>query len=155
MDVIHAKSRDNARTPVQWDATAQAGFTTGTPWLKVNPNYPTINAAQALADPNSIFYYYQKLIHLRKTVPAVVYGSYTLILPEHPQIYAFTRTLENERLLVILNFSAESPIFTLPEDILYSSKDLLIANYAVDPAEEIRQFTLRPYEARVYRLGGG
>jgi oligo-1,6-glucosidase len=155
MAVIHAKSRDNARTPVQWDASAQAGFTTGTPWLKVNPNYPTINAAQALADPDSIFYYYQKLIQLRKTVPAVVYGSYALILAEHPQIYAFTRTLADERLLVILNFSAETPIFALPEDIRYSGKDLLIANYPVDPAEDIRQFTLRPYEARVYRLGEG
>ncbi len=151
--IIHAKSRDNARTPVQWDATPQAGFTSGTPWLKVNPNYPTINAAQALSDPDSIFYYYQKLIQLRKSVPAVVYGSYALLLPDHPHIYAFTRTLENDRLLVILNFSAEQPVFTLPADIQYTTKDLLIANYPIDPASEIRQFTLRPYEARVYRLG--
>ena len=69
MAMIHAKSRDNARTPVQWDGSPQAGFTTGTPWLKVNPNYPSINVAQALADPDSIFYYYQKLIQLRKTDP--------------------------------------------------------------------------------------
>jgi oligo-1,6-glucosidase len=81
-----------------------------------------------------------------------VYGSYALLLPEHPQIYAFTRSLDSERLLVILNFSAETPVFTLPADILFVSKDLLIANYPVDPADEIRQFTLRPYEARVYRL---
>jgi oligo-1,6-glucosidase len=153
MAMIHAKSRDNARTPVQWNAAAQAGFTTGTPWLKINPNYLEINAAQALADPNSIFYYYQKLIQLRKTVPAVVYGSYALILPEHEQIYAFTRTLEDERLLVILNFSKEPAVFALPENIDYSRKDVLIANYPIDPVTDIRRFTLRPYEARVYRLG--
>ena len=90
----------------------QAGFTTGEPWLKVNPNYPQINVAQALADPNSIFYYYQKLIQLRKTIPAVVYGSYDLILPEHEQIYAFTRTLDDERLLVVLNFSTSRGVRT-------------------------------------------
>ena len=108
--LLHAKSRDNARTPVQWNASANAGFTTGEPWLKVNPNYPQINVERALADPNSIFYYYQKLIRLRKTVPAVVYGAYDLILPDHAQIYAFTRTLAAERLLVLLNFSQEPAI---------------------------------------------
>jgi oligo-1,6-glucosidase len=145
-------SRDNARTPMQWDASPQAGFTSGDPWLKLNPNYPRINVAQALADPDSVFYYYKKLIQLRKTVPAVVHGTYDLILPEHEQIYAFTRTLENECLLVILNFSAEMPVFKLPEDIHYSGAEPLIANYPVEPGEEFRQFTLRPYEARVYRL---
>ncbi len=152
MAVIHAKSRDNARTPMQWDASPQAGFTTGTPWLNVNSNYPKINAAQAMADPNSIFYYYQKLIQLRKTIPAVVYGTYDLILPEHEQIYAFTRTFENERLVVVLNFSQKMAVFELPEDITYSSTDLLIGNYPVDPTQDIRRFSLRPYEARVYRL---
>ncbi len=92
----------------------QAGFTTGVPWIKVNPNYPQINAAQALADPDSIFYYYQKLIQLRKTIPAVVYGSYELILPEHAQIYAFTRTLADDRLLVVLNFSTQPRILSCP-----------------------------------------
>jgi oligo-1,6-glucosidase len=152
MRLIHAKGRDNARTPMQWNDSPQAGFTSGTPWLKVNPNYREINIAQALADPNSIFYYYQKLIQLRKTVPTVVYGTYDLILPEHEQIYAFTRTLENERLVVILNFGAETAVFELPEDIPYSSIDLLIGNYPVDPAEEISRFDMRSYEARVYQL---
>jgi oligo-1,6-glucosidase len=150
MRMIHARSRDNARTPMQWSAAPQAGFTTGTPWLKVNPNYPTINVEQALADPDSIFYYYQQLIRLRKTIPALVYGDYDLLLPEHEQIYAFTRTLQNERLLVILNFSAETPDFALPQEIIGSGKNLLIANYPVDPAEAIHHITLRPYEARVY-----
>ncbi len=149
---IYAKGRDNARTPMQWNAQTHAGFTQGEPWLKVNPNYSHINVAQALADPDSIFHYYQKLIQLRKQVPAVVYGSYELILPEHPQIYAFTRTLAEERLLVILNFTQETPRFSLPAEIAFSAPELLLANYAVNTPAELRQFTLRPYEARVYRL---
>jgi oligo-1,6-glucosidase len=152
LNLLHAKSRDNARTPMQWDASPQAGFTSGTPWIKINPNYLQINVKQALADPDSIFYYYQKLIQLRKHNPIMVYGSYDLLLPDHEQIYAFTRTLEAERLLVILNFSKTSPVFSLPEGISYSGKSLLISNYPVESAEEIRHLSLRPYEARVYRL---
>jgi oligo-1,6-glucosidase len=152
MRMIHERSRDNARTPVQWNAARHAGFTTGTPWLGVNPNYPSINVEQALADPDSIFYYYQKLIQLRKSVPAIVYGTYDLILPDHEQIYAFTRTLDDTRLLVILNFSAETPVFELPADIALLSADLLIGNYTIDPAAEIAHFELKPYEARVYQL---
>jgi oligo-1,6-glucosidase len=147
---IHVRSRDNARTPVQWDASPNAGFTTAKPWLKVNPNYTAINAAQAIDDPDSIFYYYQRLILLRKKVPTVIYGSYDLILPEHEQIYAFTRTLEQDCLLVILNWSQELPVFELPGDLHFSPQELLISNYPVDPADDIREFILRPYEARVY-----
>lgn len=149
--LIHAKGRDNARTPVQWTAEAQAGFTTGTPWIKVNPNFKEINAAQALADPNSIFHYYKKLIQLRKENPLFVYGAYDLILDDHEEIYAFTRTLDEDRLLVILNFSGNTPVFELPKNISFKSHELLISNYKVD-ADDIRKFTLRPYEARVYRL---
>ena len=152
MQVIHLKSRDNARTPMQWDSGPQAGFTSGTPWLKVNPNYPQINAAQALADPDSIFYFYQKLIELRKTHPVVVYGSYDLILPEHAQIYAFTRTYQDERLLVVLNFSLEPALFELPVDLAFQSASLLIANYPLGPARDIQCFDLQPYELRVYLL---
>ncbi len=82
----------------------------------------------------------------------IVYGNYDLILPEHEQIYAFTRTLEEERLLVILNFSTVSPVFSLPDEIAFNHVDLMISNYDVDPSQNIRQFTLHPYEARVYRL---
>lgn len=152
MNSIHAKGRDNARTPMQWDAGENAGFTTGTPWIKVNPNYTTLNAEQARADPNSVFHFYQRLIRLRKDNPVVVYGRYDLLLPDHPRIYAFTRTLDNDRLLVILNFSAEMPVFELPGSVSFGGKDLLISNYAVDPANDIRRLVLRPYEARVYRL---
>ncbi|MCB0253172.1 MAG: alpha-glucosidase [Anaerolineae bacterium] len=150
--VVHAKSRDNARTPVQWDDSPNAGFTSGTPWLKVNPNYTTINARQALADPDSIFHTYRRLIRLRKENPIIVYGRYDLLLADHPQIYAFTRTLEDDRLLVLLNFSTETPLFELPEDVRYAGCELLIANYPVDSPDEIQRMTLRPYEARVIRL---
>ena len=137
---------------MQWDDREHAGFTIATPWIKVNPNYKEINVKRALADPNSIFYYYQKLIQLRKENPIIVYGTYDLILDAHEEIYAFTRTLEDDRLLVILNFTKGTPVFVLPAAIRLSDKELLISNYAVDLTEDIRQLTLRPFEARVYRL---
>ncbi|MFN8442827.1 MAG: alpha-glucosidase [Caldilineaceae bacterium] len=152
MAMIYTKGRDNSRTPMQWDDTTNAGFTTGTPWIQVNPNYTTINTKQALADPNSIFAYYQQLIRLRKQHPIIPYGSYDLILADDPQIYAFTRTFEGKRLLVVLNFSKNSSVFALPAEITCASSELLIDNYTVDPTDNIRQFTLRPYEARVYWL---
>jgi oligo-1,6-glucosidase len=150
--LIHPTSRDNARTPMQWDDSEQAGFTTGTPWIEVNPNYNEINVEQALADPNSVFYFYQKLIQLRKEHPIIVYGTYDLILDDHEEIYAFTRTGEGVRLLVVLNFSKNTPVFKLPDDISFSDKELLISNYEVDAAEDIQALTLRPFEARVYFL---
>jgi oligo-1,6-glucosidase len=137
---------------VQWDESEHAGFTTGTPWIKLNPNHKDINVKQALGDPNSIFYYYQRLLRLRKENPIIVYGTYDLILDEHQEIYAFTRTLDDDRLLVILNFTKNKPVFVLPGSVSFSDKELLITNYAVDPVEDVRLFTLRPYEARVYRL---
>lgn len=150
--MIYAKGRDNARTPMQWDASANAGFSTGAPWIKLNPNYPTLNAAAALADANSVFHYYRQLIRLRKAHPVIVYGTYELLLAEHPELYVFTRTLDDERLLVILNFSAQTPIFELPSEVGFSSNELLLGNYPVEPGEELRRLSLRPYEARVYRL---
>ena len=153
MHMIWARSRDNARTPMQWDAGPRAGFSTAEPWLGLNPNYTTINVAQALADPDSIFTYYQRLIRLRREQPIIVHGTYDLILESHEQIYAFTRTLGSQRLLVLLNFTADQPVFALPSHIDASRRRLLIANYAVDADQDIRVLTLRPYEARVYLLG--
>ncbi len=152
LKIVHARSRDNARTPMQWDSSEHAGFTTGIPWIRVNPNYNKINVAGALADPNSIFYYYQKLIRLRHEHPVIVYGAYDLILPSHEEIYAFTRTLEEERLLVILNFSRNTTLFKLPENISFAGTELMINNYVVNSEEAIHEITLRPYEAQVYRL---
>lgn len=148
---IHIQSRDNARTPMQWDDSENAGFTTGTPWIKVNPNYTDINVAQAIADPNSIFAYYQQLIRQRKQHPAIVSGRYGLLLPDHEQIYAYTRSLPEEKLLVILNFSGGTPVFELPGEVAFTNADLLISNYPVED-DNISSITLRPYEARVYTL---
>jgi len=150
--IFHAKSRDNARTPMQWDSSDQAGFTTGTPWIKVNPNYKEINVVQALADPDSVFHYYKRLIRLRQENPILVYGKYDLLLDSHEEIYSFTRTLEADRLLIILNFSENTPEFNLPENTTFSTSNLLISNYKVDSSDNIHKFALRPYEARVYRL---
>ncbi|PKG25358.1 glycoside hydrolase family 13 protein [Niallia nealsonii] len=152
MEAIYAKGRDNARTPVQWDSTENGGFTTGTPWLKLNPNYQKINVEQALADENSVFYYYQKLIKLRKQYEIIVYGDYQLILEDDKQVYAYTRTLGEETLLVITNFSGEKPTFILPTNLPFETKDLLISNYKTEETEDIASIELQPYEARVYLL---
>lgn len=149
---IARKGRDNARTPMQWDASPQAGFSSHTPWIKVNPNFTRINVEQAQKQEDSILHYYQKLIRLRQENPVMVYGSYDLILAEHEQIYAFTRTLADERLLVMLNFSQENPVFTLPDEIHFTKSQIVIGNYPIDPLENMHQLRLRPYEARVYRL---
>jgi oligo-1,6-glucosidase len=152
MEAIYVKGRDNARTPMQWDDSENAGFTTGTPWLKLNPSYKEINAKNALEDPNSVFYYYQKLIKLRKEYDIIVYGTYDLILKENEQIYAYTRTLGDEKLLVMCNFSGDKADFKLPDDISFNSNEIIISNYEVSTSEELSSIELRPYEARVYLL---
>ncbi|MGM0846577.1 MAG: glycoside hydrolase family 13 protein [Bacillota bacterium] len=150
MESIYVKGRDNARTPVQWDDSEHGGFTTGTPWLQVNPNYKEINAKQAVEDPNSVFHYYKKLIALRKENPIMVYGSYDLLMPDHDKIYAYVREYEGQKMIVMLNFSADTPLFELPAELEGGSKELFISNYQVDGREDISQVELRPYEARVY-----
>jgi oligo-1,6-glucosidase len=152
MESIYVKGRDNARTPIQWDDSENAGFTSGTPWISVNENYKEVNAKQAKEDPNSVFNYYKELIHLRKKHDIIVYGAYELILDDHEQIYAYTRSLNDETLLIVTNFSNETPEFVLPESISFTEKELIINNYAVDENEEINSFKLKPYEARVYKL---
>ncbi|WP_340393792.1 alpha-glucosidase [Paenibacillus sp. FSL E2-0190] len=148
LNAIHIKGRDNARTPMQWDDSANAGFTEGEPWLKVNPNYKEINVEQALADSDSIFYYYQRLLALRKKNPIMAYGEYKLLLPEHEDIYAYTRTLDDEKWLVLLNFNEVPQTVDLSAE-LSKVTELIIGNYPDNaPTREL----LRPYEARVYRL---
>ncbi|WP_068614126.1 glycoside hydrolase family 13 protein [Paenibacillus tuaregi] len=154
MESIYSKGRDNARTPMQWNGGPQAGFTTGTPWITLNPNYKEINAEKAMADPNSIFHYYRRLIQLRKQHEVIVYGDYQILCEEDKQVYAYLRTLGDDKLLVVLNFYEEPAKFELPEQITFSSQELLISNYDVQPGSDIRQFELRPYEARVYKLQG-
>ncbi|WEG13560.1 alpha-glucosidase [Pullulanibacillus sp. KACC 23026] len=149
---IHERGRDNARTPVQWSAEPHGGFTTGEPWISVNPNYKTINAEQAMLDPDSIFHYYKKLIQLRKEHPVIVYGNYQLILENDEHIYAYIREFNGEKLVAICNFSEENRTFELPEAIQFNSEKLLISNYEVNVDENVQSFELKPYEARVYQL---
>ncbi len=151
MKYLRYKSRDNARTPVQWNDEKNAGFTTGTPWIMVNPNYREINAKEQLSREDSMFYYYQKLIALRHEMDLIVYGSYQLLLPEDPAIFAYTRTLGEEKLLVVCNFSEESQQFLLPEEFHGREGRLLISNYQQE-ARGGKQ-TLRPYETFVYAYG--
>ncbi|MDM5156207.1 alpha-glucosidase [Bacillus sp. DX1.1] len=151
MQSIYIKGRDNARTPMQWDASEYAGFTTGEPWIALNSNYKEINVTQALQDQNSIFYYYKKLIELRKKHEIIVYGTYDLILEEHPSIFAYVRTWKDEKLLVIANFTEDECVFEMPEESVSSRSELLIHNYDVQD-ETIESIVLKPYETRVYKL---
>lgn len=149
MEAIHAKGRDNARTPMQWNAGPNAGFTTGTPWIRINPNYKEINAEASMSDPDSVFRYYQRLIALRKQNPVMVYGDYQLMLQDHEQIYAYTRTLGEMIWLIALNFSESASILELDDRYSGMKRELIIGNY---PEDEMEPERLRPYEARVYRM---
>ncbi len=140
MASIYAKGRDNARTPMQWSDGENAGFTTGTPWLPVNPNYREINAEAALADPDSVFYYYQKLIRLRKEYPIFREGDFELVDAKSEQTFAYLRRTEDETLLVACNFTGETVPFAWPEG--FGEAALLISNCG-----EPENGTLRPYEA--------
>ncbi len=134
-------SRDNARTPMQWDASPNAGFTTGTPWIRVNPNYKEINAAACTADPDSVFHYYQELIRLRHTLPIIVYGTFRGLLEDSETIYAYRRLLDGQVLTVACNFTDQEQACDLCED---PTARELISNYKTHKAG-----TLQPYEARV------
>lgn len=149
MEAIHAKGRDNARTPMQWNAGPNAGFTTGTPWIRINPNYKEINAEASMSDPDSVFRYYQRLIALRKQNPVMVYGDYQLLLQDHEQIYAYTRTLGEVIWLIALNFSETAAILEFDDRYSGMKRELIIGNYPEDGMEPEQ---LRPYEARVYRM---
>jgi len=139
---VHYKGRDNARTPMQWSADPNGGFTDGTPWLKLNDNFAKINVEQALADSNSIYYHYQKLIRLRHDLPIITLGDYQLIDADDAQVYTYERHFGDEKLIVINNFTADT--LTRHYDIP-TTAELLINNYPDDVHD-----TLRPYEAKVY-----
>ena len=143
---IAHKSRDNARTPMQWDASENSGFTTGTPWIAVNPNYKKINVADQLKREDSVFHYYQKLIRLRKENEIIVYGNYELLLPDDENIFAYIRTLDNQKLLVVCNFSKSEQKFDFSG---YENAKVLISNYNRDARED---GILKPYEATVLLL---
>jgi oligo-1,6-glucosidase len=152
LDALATSSRDNARTPMQWDDSPQAGFTTGEPWIAVNPNYQTINVAAERIDPSSVFNYYQRLIALRHDDPTVQLGDFAMLLPDDPHVYAFTRALGDIRLLVLGNFSgADQHVEAGPD---WDGAHVLISNYAEALAPSDGGVTLRPWEALVFRTVG-
>ena len=138
---IRAHGRDNARTPMQWDAGEQAGFTTGTPWLPANPNHTTINAADQVDDPDSVFAHYQRLIRLRHEEPVVALGDFTMRLDEHPQVYAFNRRLDDTEMLVMVNVSSTAADAPLDDADVWSGAHVVLG--------EPYQPTMAPWEQRV------
>ncbi len=152
-DVVGYRTRDNARTPMQWDDSQNAGFTDGDPWIQVNSNYREINAADQQADADSVYSYYQRLIQLRSDRDVLVYGDYTDLLPDHETVFAFTRSLSTdsgtEKVLVVLHFDDATETFDLPVE--YADATLRECNYDHDD-QNPETVTLAPYEARVYEL---
>ena len=146
MGYLKRISRDNARTPMQWDDSANAGFTTGTPWIKVNSNYPKVNAKQEISDPDSVFSYYKKLIRLRHENEIIVYGDYKLLAPEDEALFIYTRMLGTQRLMVLCNFTEKE--VSIPAEVteqIPADAKLLIGNYSKQ-----KEKVLQAYEARVY-----
>jgi alpha-glucosidase len=151
MKIIWSSSRDNARTPMQWSDKENAGFTTGKPWIGVNPNYREINVRKQQQDSTSILNFYKKLIQLKKGNDLFTYGVYDLILQDHPTIFAYTRTYENEKAVIITNLSEKEAIFSHTEWSL-KYEHLLLYNYDVKPHAEGTKIPLKPFEARVYQI---
>ncbi|EIO3982720.1 alpha-glucosidase [Vibrio vulnificus] len=151
MDAIHENSRDNARTPMQWSASPNGGFSQAEPWIEVNPNYPEINVEQALADSDSIFYHYQKLIELRKQHPAIVYGDFTPLFAEHDSVFAYVRSHQDEQLLVINNFSDQDVSLELPDNLQNKEVNCLIYNYDLLDMLGVK-LSLRPYQCYAFKL---
>lgn len=146
MKKIQFECRDNGRTPFQWDSSLNAGFTTGTPWLSINPNYKTINKATQDKDPNSILNYFRKIVAIRKSNPILVHGKYSLLDKQNPTVYAYTREWQGKKWLILLNFSTKESSVNIGFD--YRSKTQIINNYNENTTTD----KLRPYEAVVYEL---
>lgn len=145
LKAVHEQGRDNVRTPIHWDDSENAGFTAGTPWIKVNQNYTEINAKKVLADPDSIFYFYQQMLKIRKANPTLIYGDYEQIDGDSEAIYAYRRWDEDGEYYIYLNFTEEPQTIALPS----KSLELLIGNYTIQPEDTA---TLRSWEARLYKL---
>lgn len=149
LKLIQQSARDNSRTPVQWSAEENAGFTTGTPWFQVNENYTSINAAAQETDPDSLLNFYRKLLRFRKEHPVVLWGDYVELLPKDRQLYVYERNLAGKKLLVICSFTAEQVRFQAPAGIVLEGKALALGNYESNFVIA-NGFTTRPYELRVY-----
>ena len=149
LKAIQASTRDSARTPVQWSSDENAGFTTGTPWFRVNENYKTINAAAQEDDPNSLLNFYRRLLRFRKEHPVALWGDYVELLPKDRQLYVYERNFKGKKLLVICSFTAEQVRFDAPAGIVLEEKALALGNYE-NNFVIANGFTTRPYELRVY-----
>ncbi|EKY26065.1 alpha-glucosidase [Clostridium celatum] len=147
---VWAISRDNSRTPMQWNNKENSGFTKGKPWINLNENYKTINVEAQINDENSILNFYKKMIKVRKENKTLIYGSYDLILEDDDKIYAYTRYMKNERFIVIVNLSHDEVLYSYDEELKY--ENLLINNYEVEKHDVIKEIKLKPYEARLYRI---
>lgn len=151
LKAVASISRDNARTPMQWDSTNYAGFSENTPWIDVNENYKSINVESQLANENSVLNFYKKLIKIRKENPSLIYGRYDMILEEDEKIYAYTRTLDNDKYVVIVNLSDEEALYKYDDlDLIY--ENLMLANYKVREHGILKELVLKPYEARLYKV---
>lgn len=144
LEKLWRSSRDSARTPVQWDSTEHAGFTTGQPWFYVNPNYPKINAAQQMQDPDSLLNFYKKAIALRKSLKVVRHGTYREYYPGSSRVYVYSRVLEDQKLLVICSYSEKPTALKVPRGFDLTKGKLILTNYPSQSAK------LQPYECRVY-----
>lgn len=153
MQIIWKSGRDNSRTPMQWNNEENGGFTTGTPWMKVNPNYIEINVERERKSPDSIYHYYKKLIQLRRGNDALIYGSYELILEEHDQIFAYVRSYGDEMYVVLTNLFDEPAEVELPKKLTGKQAELRLSNYPSEPIKYVLgPMSFRPYEARVYHI---
>lgn len=152
LELLRLKSRDNARTPMQWDDSEKAGFTEGTPWISVNPNHREINAKACLEDENSVFYYYQKLIKLRHEMPIITDGVYELLDADNEQVYTYLRRGKNETLVVLANFTEETIMYRLGDEWKEKEGRLLLSNYETAPETFSGEITLEPYGAYVYHI---
>lgn len=144
---LAAKSRDNARTPMLWDGTEHAGFTSGTPWLPANADRDVVNAVAELADPDSVFHHYRRLIELRHTDDVVVDGRFELLLPDDPALWVFTRTWESVMLLVLANCSSSAATITADAVPDLTGSEVLLPTHGTS-----YDLTLRPWESRIHRL---
>lgn len=149
MEVIWRNGRDNSRTPMQWDSTLNSGFSVGEPWMKVNPNYLTINVANQLGDENSIYHFYKKMIQVRKENPLFVYGEYDVIQEEHPDVYVYSRTIGDQFAFVLCNFRQQITELKL-KHLPKRNTDLILYNYENAPEQLSETITLNPFEVRVY-----
>lgn len=148
---VRLTSRDNSRTPFQWDGGKNAGFTTGKPWLKINPNYQQINAASQVNNPSSVYQYYRQMINIRHNIPALTYGAYTDLDPKNDTVYAYTRSLGKEKYLIVVNFKEEMVKYQLPDNLSVDSV-IIEANNAAEINKNSSLLVLNPWGAGVYKI---